>query len=290
MSKIAFPFALSLTLLAGGLRAEPVQETRAADPEGRVHIENPSGSVEVTGWDRAEVSVSGNLGPEADGLVFTSRRGATYVEVDTQGNPHGVHSRLQVKVPRGSIVEVEGFDTGVSVAGVKSIHVETVNGGITVTGPADEVEVETVNGQVSVTGPARSVRAGSVNGQVDVKDAGEDVEASTVNGRLSVTAGSVRRAQLETVSGELRFEGELAPQGRLEAESVSGAVELVVAGSLDARFDVSSFSGEVDNQIGPAARRSSRYTSRRDVSFSVGAGTAAVAVSTLSGEVRLRKQ
>ncbi|MCI0572385.1 MAG: DUF4097 domain-containing protein [Myxococcaceae bacterium] len=289
MTRTAIPFTLSLALLGAGARAEQVQQSRSADPEGRVHIENPSGTVEVTGWDRAEVAVTGSLGPQADGLVFTSRQGATHLEVDTQGNPHGVHSRLEVRVPRGSVVEVEGFNTSITVSTVKGVHAESVNGSITVNGPADEVEVETVNGQVSVTGPARAVRAGSVNGQVTVRDAGEDVEASTVNGRLSVTAGKVRRAQLETVSGALHFEGELAPQGRLDAESVSGAVELVFSGTLDARFDVSSFSGEVDNQLGPAARRTSRYTSRREVSFSVGAGTAAVSVSTLSGEVILRK-
>jgi DUF4097 and DUF4098 domain-containing protein YvlB len=92
------------------------------------------------------------------------------------------------------------------------------------------------------------------------------------------------------VSGPLRFEGGLTKGGSLSAEAVSGSVELVLPASLAADFTVSSFSGGIENELGPAAQKSSRWTPEKELSFTTGAGGAKVTVETLSGSIRLRKK
>jgi len=61
------PAALLLTaLLAAPLGAEtPVDQRRPAALDGLVDIENMAGSIRVTGWDKAEIVVSGRLGRAA---------------------------------------------------------------------------------------------------------------------------------------------------------------------------------------------------------------------------------
>jgi DUF4097 and DUF4098 domain-containing protein YvlB len=158
------------------------------------------------------------------------------------------------------------------------------------TGGSKEVDLQSVNGSVEVTSPATRVHAEAVNGSVTVREASGEVEASTVNGTLTVIGGTFTRAQLETVSGRIIFEGALGKTATLSAESVSGSVELVLSAAVSADFSVSSFSGEIENELGPPPRKASRWTPGKELSFSTGSGGAKVSVETLSGNIRLRKR
>jgi DUF4097 and DUF4098 domain-containing protein YvlB len=290
MSKGATAVVAAL-VFSTAARAQDVQERRAADAKGRVYVENHAGTVNVVGWERNEVEVTGTLGEGAEGIEIQGEKGSTSVSVDTAGNPHGVHSRLEVKVPRGSTVEIEGFATRITVNDVVGgVQAETVNGSIAVHGAPREVDLESVNGGVTVDGPALIVRASSVNGPVTVRGAREEVEASTVNGPLEVAASGVQRAHLESVSGSLVFEGSLAVNGSLDVETVSGGADLIFPGGLNGHVSVSSFSGEIENDFGPDARRRGRHVQRSELSFTAGEGKGSISVSTLSGLVRLRRQ
>lgn len=268
-----------------------VEQRRPASPDGLVEIENASGSIRVIGWDQAEVMVQGTLGHGATGLDLSGGARRTRVEVETEGNPHGVRSDIEVRVPSGSRVQIDGFQAEITVTGVKGgVRAETVNGAISVTGASKDVDVQSVNGTVEVSGSGGRVHAESVNGRVSVKDAGGEVDASTVNGVLSVIGGTFERARLETVSGELRFDGALAKSATLDAETVSGSVEMTLPASVSADFSITTFSGNVDNELGPPAQKASQWTPEKELSFSTGTGGAKVNVQTLSGSIRLHKK
>ena len=53
---------------------------------------------------------------------------------------------------------------------------------------------------------------------------------------------------------------------------------------------MSTFSGHVRNELGPAARRTSRHTTEKDLTFSTGGGGANVSVETLSGSITIRRK
>lgn len=280
-------FAASNALAWAGGR---VEERRPAAPDGIVKIENASGSIKVVGWDREEIEVTGTLGRGAEGLAFEVHGRRARIEVDTRGNPHGVHSELEIRVPARSRLDVESFSAPISVSAVKGhVKAESVNGSITVAG-GSEADVSTVNGEVEVSCPCTRVRAETVNGGVTIRGASGDVEASTVNGTLVVEGGSFERAQLETVNGGIRFQGDLDAKATLDIESVGGSVELVLPAKVSADFTLSTFSGDIVNDLGPAAHRTSRWTSEKELSFSTGSGAAKVTVTTLSGDIRLRKR
>ena len=276
---------------AWALAQTPVDQKRPASASGKVSIENMSGSVKVTGWDRAEVQVKGTLGDGAE-LGFDGGEGQTTIEVEAEhGNPMGIKSDIEVFVPAGSSVSVEGFQATISVAGVTgSVSAETVNGSITQSGAAKGVELQSVNGAIEVTKASGRLKAEAVNGTVTVRDASGELEASTVNGKLHVTGGSFDRVTLESVAGGVRFEGGLSAKATLSVETVSAPVELFLPAGLGAEFSVSTFSGAITNDLGPAAEKSSRFTPEKELTFTTGAGGARITVETLSGAVGIHKK
>jgi DUF4097 and DUF4098 domain-containing protein YvlB len=282
---------LAVALLPGlAARAEQVDQRRPAASDGTVEIENPAGAVKVVGWNKAEVAVTGSLGRHAE-LTLTGGPRRTHVEVEVEGNPHGTRSDIEVRVPAGSRVSVESFAASIDVSEVTgAVTAETVNGSITVTG-ATEVSAESVNGSVEVSGPAVRLHASAVNGSVTVRGARGELEADTVNGELHVAGGGpFDRAHLESVSGAVRFEGDLARHGILEAQTVSGEIDLALPASVAADFTVSTFSGSVSNDFGAATYRTGRHSPEKEVTFSTNGGGAKVAVETLSGGITLRKR
>ena len=289
----------TVLILVLGLAATPalllaqqkLDEKRSASMDGVVEIENSAGSIRVIGWNRGEVTVTGTLGQGAEGLEMSGGNHRTQISVETERNPHGVSSDLEIHVPAGSRLEINTFAANVTVSDVTgAVTAEGVNSSIAVSGAPKEVSAQTVNGTVDITGAAGRIHAESVNGGVTLKGVSGSVEASTVNGRLVVTGGTFERAQLETVSGSLRFEGDLVKEGSIEAQTVSGGVDLVLASSISADFTINTFSGDIQSDFGGPARRTSKYTSEKEVEFTAGAGSGKVEIQTLSGAITIKKR
>jgi DUF4097 and DUF4098 domain-containing protein YvlB len=283
---------LAAVLAPAWLAAQtPVDQKRTAAPDAKVSIENLSGSVKVTGWAQGEVHVKGTVGEGAELTLDGSDR-QIHVEVEPDhGNPMGVQSNIEVFVPAGASVSVEGFQATISVAGVTgSVSAETVNGSITQTGAAKGVMLESVNGSIEVTKAGGRIKAEAVNGPVTIRDGSGDLEASTVNGKLVVTGGSYERAQLESVAGGVRFDAGLSPRATLGVESVSGPVDLFFAAAFGGEFSVSTFSGDIVNELGPPAQKESEWAPGKELAFTAGSGGARVTVETLSGTVSIKKR
>jgi DUF4097 and DUF4098 domain-containing protein YvlB len=289
---VAAVFAVAVPAAAPAL-ADQVDQRRTASPDGLVEIENPAGSIRVVGWSKGEVAVTGTLGRRASlNLSGDGRR--TRVEVEVEGNPHATHSDIEVHVPAGSRVSVESFASSITVSEVSGpVNAETVNGSVSISGSANEVSAESVNGAVEVSGSPSRVHVGAVNGALTVRGAHGEVEANTVNGEVHVVGGPFDRASLESVSGAIHFEGALSAHADVQAQTVSGGVELLLPAGVAADFTVSTFSGSVESDFGPAVYRSGRaggHSPQKELTFSTGGGGAKVSIETLSGSVSLRKR
>jgi len=282
---------LCVAAQAAHAAAAQVDERRPATPDGLVEVENPAGSVRVIGWSTAEVAVTGTLGRRAS-LNLTGDGRRTRVEVEVEGNPHATRSDIEVHVPAGSRLSVESFASSIVVSGVTGpVTAETVNGSVSVAGSVKEVSAESVNGAVEVSGSPTRVHAESVNGAVTVRGARGELAATTVNGEVRVVGGGpFERTQLESVSGAIYFEGVLTPHAYLQAQTVSGAVELLLPMNVAADFTVNTFSGDIDTDFGAALYRTGRHSPEKELTFSTGGGGAKVSIETLSGSVTLRKR
>ncbi|MGD1147739.1 MAG: DUF4097 family beta strand repeat-containing protein [Thermoanaerobaculaceae bacterium] len=285
---------LALAVAAAAFPAvaqQRVDEKRPAAKDGVVEVHNVSGSVKVTGWDRDQVAVTGTLGKGTERLEFTGSGARTIIRVVLPTFAHHVDgSDLEIMVPLGSGLEVDTVSADITVGKVSGeVNLESVSGEITVAGAPKRFNAKTVSGDIEITAASAPGRAKSVSGGITLNGVQGDVEAGSVSGTISVKGDGVSRTDIETTSGDIRFDAGLAKDGRLDAKTVSGSVELTLPAATIADFDVTTFSGNITNEFGPAAKRTSEYGPGRELSFSTGAGGRVVAKS-FSGNVHLRKK
>jgi len=291
----------SLTAALAALTAAPalaaprsVDEHRAADPAGQVEIQNVAGRVEVFGWDKGEVAVSGTLGSDVERLDLTTEGSRTVVHVI---NGNGMHwhgsgdgdTKLVVHVPARSSLSATLVSADLKVEGISgNQELHTVSGDVT-TVAKNELRVRTVSGDMHLSaGPdSRIVDISTVSGDLTLTGGAGELNIQTVSGDGMVSFGQLSRGRIKTVSGDFSVSEDMTADGRFEAESVSGDFTVhFTGGTPQASYDLESFSGELSTCFGPKATHESHGPGSRLV-FKEGAGTAQVRIDTKSGDVTL---
>ena len=267
-------------LLPSAVRADrEVDRTLPAAARATVEIENTSGRVEVTGWDREEVRVTGTIGDNVDELVVEGGRNHIVIEVDVPDRRGWGHrdadADLEIFVPREARVEVEAVSASIRVEDFQGrLEAESVSGSISASGSLESADLETVSGSIRLRGANTRTVAESVSGSIDLDGVRERVEASTVSGTIEVEAGAIERGDLESVSGTVTLECELTRGARLDMSSHSGNVSLYLPADVSASFEASTFSGRIENDFGAEAERTSRWVPSKSLEFSTGSGDA----------------
>ncbi|HVN30506.1 MAG TPA: DUF4097 family beta strand repeat-containing protein [Thermoanaerobaculaceae bacterium] len=283
--------ALAMAALPA-LGQQRVDEKKSAAKDGVVEIRNVAGLVRVTGWDREEVAVTGTLGKGTERLEFSASGNRTLVRVVIpHDSRHVEDSDLEISVPVGSSLEVETVSANITAGGVNGdVQLKSVSGDVALAGNPRKFGAKTVSGNIEVTAENAPGRAKSVSGIVRLRGVSGSVEAGSVSGDISVTGGTVSSAGLETTSGNITFDAGLAKDARVEAKSISGEVELRLPAGVAADFDVTTFSGEIKNELGPPAHRTSEYGPGMELSFTTGTGGARIVAKSFSGSVYLKKR
>jgi DUF4097 and DUF4098 domain-containing protein YvlB len=288
--------ALALFAVLPGIAAAdaPINKRTTADPNGTVEISNVAGSVIVTGWNRNEVEVTGELGEGTENLEFTKSEKLTRIKVILPKRSYNVDDTdLVVKVPTGSVLSVNTVSADITVQGVRgSQRLQAVSGDVRTEASGEDVECRTVSGDVNITGSGQKglVSITTVSGDATATRVAGEVNGNTVSGSFDLGAGEVTRSRLRSTSGDLNLSGHLAPDARLDAESISGDVRLDFAGQVAGQFDVSTFNGEIRNCFGPKAHRTDEYTPGRELRFQEGSSAARIRVKTLNGDIGVCRQ
>jgi DUF4097 and DUF4098 domain-containing protein YvlB len=130
-----------------------------------------------------------------------------------------------------------------------------------------EFNGQTVNGEMSAEGLKGDVRASTVNGSVRVSTTGL-AEASTVNGSVYAQLG---RADWTN---------------DLEFSTVNGGITLILPGKLDTDIRANTVNGDIETDW--PLTISGRFSQRR-LRGTIGAGGRGLNLSTVNGEIRLKK-
>ncbi|MDJ0906428.1 MAG: DUF4097 family beta strand repeat-containing protein [Woeseiaceae bacterium] len=295
MNKVIVRVLIGSAVLATAVTAQAreVDESIDAAPDGQVEIINISGSVEVYGWSRDEVEVTGELGSKVEELILERNGDKVLVKVKVpRNNSSNISSDLEVRVPEDSSIDVSTVSADITaedVGGEQRLH--TVSGDVMTQAAGSDVSAQAVSGDVDVRGDGSEIEtsANTVSGDVTVVGVSGAVGAEAVSGDVMVRDGSFERASLNTVNGEIDFQAGLENGGKLTAESVNGDVDVVFEGSVSARFDIETFNGSISNCFGPRAQRTSKYAPGWELSFTQGDGDGRVTISTLNGDIDICK-
>jgi DUF4097 and DUF4098 domain-containing protein YvlB len=267
-----------------------ILERRAADPQGEIEIVNVSGMVEVVGWDRGEVEVSGTAGDSVDRVDVTSAGNHTSIHVMSRSAPSwgsDCEAHLVVHVPAKSAVTATLVSADFKVTGVQGdVKLQAVSGNLSGDVGGD-VRATTVSGNVRLTArAAKTIEIKTISGDIRLTGGGGDVDMTTVSGSAAIELAGVSRGRFKSISGDMTAALAVVPDGQIESESVSGDVSLNFAAAPAAEFDVQSFSGDIKNCFGPKPVES-RWGPGSRLEFKNGEGHARVRINTKSGGVRL---
>jgi hypothetical protein len=267
-----------------------VEQHQSADPSGRVEIINVAGSIEVLGWDKPELSVTGQIGDrvERDDIAGTDKHLTVKVVLPMGSHWSGDNeAHLTVHVPQMSSLNVSLVSADLKVSGVNGAQqIHTVSGKVATEGGGNS-RVSTISGDVRVSVPnGTPIEVSTVSGDVSVHGAEGAVSTKSVSGGGKLDLGTLSNFRLETVSGDVSINAHLAPGAQFEASGVSINLRTDFAGGTGATFEVSTLSGEINNCTDPKAT-TSHFGPGSHLAFTSGDGSATVQISSKSGDLSL---
>lgn len=291
--------ALALLVSAAVAAQVQVEKRTAAPPAGVLAVENSFGSVTVKAWSDPEVLVRGVLAAGAEGLDFDGDEEGVGIDVDVpdawfyaSDDDSEYRTDLTIYAPVGSSVWVETVNASVVVEGFRGeVEVETVNGSVSVSGGPTAVEVDSLTGTIDVRAEGAPMAVESISGRVSLSGVTGEVEVETVSGAVEVEGWDLESVQVQTTSGDVRFRGAVCigaiPEGELEVETFSGAVRLELPASIRARFELTTFAGEITNELGPSVSSAERFQPYKTLRFSTGLDDCEVMVQTHDSNIGL---
>jgi hypothetical protein len=179
----------------------------------------PNGGIRVEAWDRNEISLRARV-------QAWSRR----------GDPREIVENIRIET--GNTIAADGPDTrgreGWSVSyrlmvpRNVDLELESVNGGLHVSGVHGTMQLETLNGGIQLDDVGGNVRGETTNGGLDVRLSGtqwegEELSLRTTNGGVTLNLPGDFRADIEagTVNGSLSTDFPITVRGRVRARRIS---------------------------------------------------------------------
>jgi DUF4097 and DUF4098 domain-containing protein YvlB len=281
--------ALALMFASASMASTSVDEHRPASPQGSVEIDNVAGQIDVQGWEKSEVSVTGSIGKDVERVDVTGDGNRTSIRVVLPSGRHwGMHdgeARLVIRVPANSSISASMVSSDLRVSAVRgSLELRSVSGEISGEGGGD-VRANNVSGEIHlIANAAKRVEVKSISGDIDLTAGNADIEATTVSGDAKLTLGTVGRARFKTVSGSITASLAAGADVQIEGESISGDIKLRFASEPSADFDVQTLSGDIENCFGPKPVEP-RHGPGKRLTFKTGNTNGRVRLTSNSGEV-----
>jgi len=266
-AKILIVLSVFVLLLAGSAAAladyrEDFSKTLPLKAGERFSLENVNGGVAVSTWkeDKVEikaVKVARNDEKDLKDVEIRVEQSAGHVSVKAIWPKFRLHFNVnvdfEIKVPEGVILD----------------------------------EVETVNGGIEVTGRYGRAAVGTTNGSVSVEDASGELKAYTTNGGIKVNRFE-GKLDAETTNGNIRLEGLTFKDG-ISAETTNGSITLAIASpeSFNANLLARTTNGHITVDF-PVTLKNLTQSKHR-VEAKIGQGGPEISLETTNGSIKITK-
>lgn len=249
----------------------------------RLSVENQGGDIIVKTWDKSQVRVQASHSRRTH--VRISLGGAVLsLEAEADRGPSNMVD-YELTVPTWMALNLEGMYAAVNVKGTRApISVETLDGDITVEGGAENVKLASVQGRIMLTGARGRIELNTVSDDIEAAELQGDILAETVSGSITIARSEAKSVEIQTVSGELIYDGRIVDGGHYSLLTHSGNIAVSVLETTNATIATAIGSGDVRASFPlPASER----PSRRRQTFRLGTGSATVELESFSGSINL---
>jgi DUF4097 and DUF4098 domain-containing protein YvlB len=265
-------------------------------PDASIRVAGAISNLRIVGWDRDSLVITGTVpvGSRFDGGIAAAATGPSrgakfFVEGATDVFPTA--AALEVRVPTKARVWAKSGSADIDVSGVTGgLDLNIVGGSVTVQGTPRELNIESMDGDVRVQAGAAWLRVKTATGNVDLRGGSEDAGVSTVSGTVRVSDGRYERGKLETVTGEVIYEGEVGSKGSVDITTHSGAIELRLPPKPSLELDAVTVTGTIENGVTSSRPIPGREGRGMELGFSSGSGDTRIVVRSFKGNVALKRR
>ena len=237
-------------------------------------VRNVNGGVTLEAWDRAEVQIHAEKKVRA-GSADAARKLMNEVKIEVSQDAGGL--RIETKQPRrdnGFFDWLFGNQANVNVTYKIRVprqlaaDVESVNGGIALTGTRGKARLATTNGGLNVTDVQGDLRLGSVNGGIEVHRAAGALRADTTNGGIS--------AELT----------DFPDGGELRLTSTNGGIDVSLPRDARISIDAATTNGRVNTDLPVEGGQ----PGKRSLKGEVNGGGTTLYLRTTNGGIEINEQ
>lgn len=288
ISSMKYSWIAATAVVLSGASAQGQQKVdvrHAASPDISVRIAGPFGKLRIVGWSKDSVAVTGSL-PKAvrfeasfGGTPGSASRGAKmFVEAPNDLATAGTGS-LELHVPVRARVWAKSGSAEIAADGILGgLDLNIVGGRVHVAGNPRELNVESMDGAIVVDGSPEWVRLKSAAGDITMTGGSTDAAFTSVSGTIHVSDGAFDRTRVETVTGGITFEGDLARGASCTIDTHSGSIDVRLGPAAGVEVDAVSLAGAIDSRLRDRRPREGREGRGQELTTSLGSGTARLTI------------
>ncbi len=298
-----------ILLSAQSLADTEIAKSLSSENVTNVSINNHSGFINVVGWNKDKISVTGTLDDDAEKLIFEQKGAQVLINVEysSMDNWSADGSKITVFMPTNIRMKSSSVSSNIHLSNLHGgVEVITVSGDVLAKNITQNVELSSISGNINsneLTGKvALSAVSGditdknstgrleikSVSGDVDIHSQAKEVFFNNVSGQSELNLAEVVELRIRTVSGDLQAKLNLNEKALLKASTVSGDLAFTFQKGVDADFSLkSSVGGDIENNITQVETEHDEYGPGAALNFQTANGSALVRVSTVSGNIEV---
>ena len=260
-------------------------DTQIAVRQGiRLEVNNYGGGIVVKAWNQNAVRVHAehssrdyvdvNLEPSVLTVKAASRRG-----------PPGVVD-YTINAPAWMALNLAGMSTDIEVDGTQgAVTAETVSGEIKCRGGTGYISLKSVEGAVALQDAKGRVEINTVNEGITLTGVSGDITAETVSGDIELEGIESSNVDVNTVSGNVLYQGTIKDAGHYRFSTHNGDVTLAIPEKTNATVSVATFNGDFDSSFPVSVTG----TTKHRFGFTIGTGSARLELETFNGDIKLRR-
>ncbi len=287
---------------------EKFDKTVPLSKTGTLYLSNISGQIEVMTWKDAQVRIEALKTSKANSLDRAKENAAKVtievtgeadrVSVETKypkhiggfwgGDSISVSVDYKVWVPEQAAVEVKSISGDVKVAPIGGkAKINSVSGNVGLRGAAG-AEVKLVSGALEMENIVGDAFVKAVSGDIDITRIKGSIEANAVSGDIVLKdVAEAQTVDIETVSGNVTYSGDLKAGGRYELKTHSGDVRMAIPAGAGFDLEAYTFSGDIESDFEITVQG---RISPREIRGTVGKGGTTLVLKSFSGNVDLKKK
>ncbi len=297
-SRLLIPLgALLLLPLAGSLSPLLAQRDSsfAVARNAVVDITVRTGRLVVRGGSASTGAIRGRSG---DYQLRTTGVGVTLEATDemrsrrTNSASGRNDATLELDLPRNVRLVISTASADVDVSGIEGdVEIRTTGGNVSLDDIGGRITLETLSGDIRLGGGSGSARVTTMSGDITLRGVRDEANVHTTSGDVLLAMDRAARVEVESISGDLTFDGSTTDDARLQLTTHSGDVTLRLPDNARGSIDLSTFNGEMTAPGSLTLMPNSLTSSSRERTgrrYEIGGGgSTRFTISTFNGDVRV---